>query len=197
MSGYTGGGNAVIDEGAVVGYRHRDDADPTRLGDDARVRRGTVIYADVTIGDGFNTGHNALVREDTAVGDEVLVGTDTVIDGTTVIGSHVSLQTGVYVPTNTDIGDNVFLGPRVVLTNDPYPVRRDVEMSGPTIEDGASIGANATILPGVTVGENAFVAAGAVVTRDVPSDTLAVGTPAQHRPLPDALAGENQLRDDI
>lgn len=195
MSGYTGGEDAVIDEGAVVGYRHRDDADPTRLGDGARVRRGTIVYADVTIGDGFNTGHNALVREDTAIGDDVLVGTDTVIDGTTVIGSHVSLQTSVYVPTHTEIGDNVFLGPHAVLTNDPYPVRRDVEMVGPTIEDGASVGANATVLPGVTVGEDAFVAAGAVVTQDVPPDTLAVGSPAQHRSLPDALAGGNSLHD--
>ena len=195
MSGYTGGEDAVIDEEAVVGYRHRDDADPTRLGNDARIRRGTIVYADVTIGDGFNTGHDALVREDTALGDDVLVGTKTVIDGTTVVGSHVSLQTGVYVPTHTDIGDSVFLGPHAVLTNDPYPVRRDVEMEGPTVEDGASVGANATILPEVTVGENAFVAAGAVVTRDVPPETLAVGSPAQHRPLPDDLAGGNQLRD--
>nr|WP_290812371.1 acyltransferase [Halovivax sp.] len=91
------------------------------------------------------------------------------------------------------MGSNVFVGPGAVLTNDQYPIRRDVDLEGPTIEDGASIGANATILPGVTIGENAFVAAGSVVTDDVPPDTLAVGAPASTRTLPETLEGPNQL----
>ena len=66
-------------------------------------------------------------------------------------------------------------------------------MVGPTIEDGASIGANATILPGVTVGEDAFVAAGAVVTEDVPAGMLARGVPATHHPLPEPLDGPNLI----
>lgn len=185
--------SVTIEPGATVGHRYSEDAEPAVIGDDATVRSGTIIYDDVRIGDGFTTGHNALVREGTEIGDDVVVGTGTVIDGMTTIGSHVSLQTGVYVPTNTTIGDNVFIGPRAVLTNDPYPVRREVELVGPTIEDGASIGANVTLLPGVTVGEGAFVAAGAVVTRDVPPNTLAVGVPAEHRPLPEPLQGGNLL----
>ncbi|WP_394348236.1 DapH/DapD/GlmU-related protein [Halorubrum sp. SS7] len=55
-------------------------------------------FADVRAGDGFTTGHNALVREGTELGDDVLVGTNSVIDGETTVGSHVSLQTNVYVP---------------------------------------------------------------------------------------------------
>jgi len=105
----------------------------------------------------------------------------------------VSLQTGVYVPPQTTIGDNVFVGPNAVLTNDPHPVRTEKDLEGPTVRDHASIGANATVLPGITVGEGAFVAAGAVVTRDVPARTLAVGVPAEHRPLPAELTGGNQL----
>ncbi len=120
----------------------------------------------------------------------MLVGTKTVIDGQTTIGSHVSLQTNVYVPTQTTIGDNVFVGPGAVLTNDEYPVRSDAALEGPTIRDGASVGANATLLPGVAVGENAFVAAGAVVTSDVPPNTLAVGSPAETQPLPAPLEAE-------
>ncbi|WP_101298258.1 acyltransferase [Halegenticoccus soli] len=193
MGWYHAGTDCQIDDGATVGYLHREDVSPAELGDRARVRQGTIIYADVRIGDDFVTGHNALIREDTTIGDGVVVGTDAVIDGTTTVGSHVSMQTGVYVPTHTTIGSNVFLGPRATLTNDPYPVRRDVEMRGPTIEDGVSIGANATILPGVTVGEGAFVAAGAVVTKDVPPNALAVGAPARHEPLPDELDAENTL----
>jgi acetyltransferase-like isoleucine patch superfamily enzyme len=100
----------------------------------------------------------------------------------------------VYVPPATTIGDDVFVGPRAVLTNDPYPIRKDVDLDGPTLEDHVSIGANATLLPGVTVGEGAFVAAGAVVTDDVPPETLAVGNPAQSRDLPAELDGRNQIR---
>ncbi|MFC7164564.1 acyltransferase [Halospeciosus flavus] len=166
---------------------------PTELGDHAVVRSGTVVYGDVTAGDGFTTGHNALVREETTLGDDVLVGTNTVVDGATEIGSRVSLQTNVYLPRETTLGDDVFVGPGAVLTNDPYPVRQSVDLAGPTLEDGVSVGANATLLPDVTVGEGAFVAAGSVVTEDVPERTLAVGAPADHRPLPEALRGVNDL----
>ena len=168
-----------------------DWKNPTRIGDRATIRSGTVIYGDVTVGDDFTTGHDVLVREDTKVGDDVLVGTGTVVDGTTTIGSEVSVQTGVYVPPETTIADRVFLGPRAVLTNDPYPLRTAEPLEGPKLEPDVSIGANATLLPGVTVGRGAFVAAGAVVTDDVPARTLAVGTPAIQRPLPPELEGRN------
>jgi acetyltransferase-like isoleucine patch superfamily enzyme len=187
------GARSHIDDGATVGYVHDADAHPAELGDDATVRAGTIVYAETTIGDDFTTGHNALVREDTTIGDDVLVGTDTTIDGSATVGSHVSLQTGVYVPTHTDIGSRVFVGPRAVLTNDPHPVRREADLAGPTLEDGVSVGANATLLPDVTVGEDAFVAAGAVVTEDVPPETLAVGVPARHEPLPETLTGANEI----
>lgn len=187
------GARSQIDESAIVGYVHSPDARPAKLGDDATVRAGTIVYADVDIGDGFTTGHNALIREDTTMRDDVLVGTDTVIDGSCTIGSHVSLQTGVYIPTYTDIGDQVFVGPRAVFTNDPYPIRREADLVGPTLGDHVSIGANATLLPGVEVGEGSFVAAGAVVVKDVPPGTLAVGVPARYEPLPDALDGENTI----
>jgi len=187
------GDDCDVSPDATVGHRHREDASPPVLGDRATVRSGTIVYADVEVGDDFTTGHDVLVREDTRIGDDVVVGTDTVIDGTTTIGSHVSLQTGVYVPTNTAIGDEVFVGPHAVLTNDLYPIREDVDLVGPTLDDHVSVGANATLLPDVTVGEGSFVAAGAVVTEDVPPETLAVGAPAQHRELPDRLDGGNDI----
>ncbi|SNZ16965.1 Acetyltransferase (isoleucine patch superfamily) [Natronoarchaeum philippinense] len=176
---------------ATVGTPGDDDV--PEIGAGATIRSGTIIYSDVMIGDRFQTGHNALIREDTVIGDDVVVGTNTVVDGTTTIGSEVSLQTGVYVPPYTEIGDQVFLGPHAVCTNDPYPIRRDVDLVGPTLEDHVSIGANAVLLPGVTVGEGSFVAAGAVVTEDVPPETLAVGAPASHEPLPEPLDGQNTI----
>ena len=187
------GDDVSVAETAVVGHLYADEKSPAVVGDRGTVRGGTIIYCDVVVGDRFNSGHDALVREQTTIGDDVLVGTKTVIDGYTDIGSNVSLQTGVYVPSYTTIGDEVFLGPHAVLTNDPYPIRRDVSLDGPTIENGASVAANATLLPGVTVGQNSFIAAGAVVTDDVPANTLAIGAPAEHRSLPAELEGGNQL----
>jgi acetyltransferase-like isoleucine patch superfamily enzyme len=170
------------------------DADEraARIGDGATIRSGTIIYPDVRIGRNLTTGHNAIIREDTTVGHDVIVGTNTVVDGTCTVGDWVSMQTGVYVPPETEIGDSVFLGPHAVLTNDPYPLRTDVGLSGPTLERHASVGANATVLPDVTVGERAFVAAGSVVTEDVPPETLAAGVPAEHHSLPENLDGENE-----
>ncbi len=186
------GTQCSIDDDVTIGYGDFDE--PTRLGDESTIRSGSVIYGDVTIGRDFRTGHDVLVREGTTIGDDVLVGTKTVIDGNTKIGSHVSLQSNVYVPTETEIGSNVFVGPGTVMTNDEYPIRAEAELDGPTIEDGASVGANATILPGVTIGENAFVGAGAIVTDDVPANRLAVGAPARIRSLPEMLSGPNQLQ---
>ena len=193
MVRYRLGRDADVAASATLGYGADDEETGTCIGSDATIRGGATIYGDVEIGDRFATGHNVLVREGTTIGDDVVVGTNTVIDGNVTIGSEVSLQTGVYVPRETVIGDRVFVGPNAVLTNDPHPVRTDVDLQGPTVEDGVSVGANATILPGVTVGEEAFVAAGAIVTEDVPPRTLAVGAPAEHRPLPEKLRGENVL----
>ena len=187
------GRDASVDPTALVGYRYASDAGPTVVGDDARVRANTVVYGDVAIGDGFATGHGALVREETTVGDDVLVGTNAVLDGRVDVGSHVSLQSGVYIPRETVVGDHVFAGPGATLTNDPYPLRKEVELAGPTLERGVTVGANATVLPDVTVGARSFVAAGSVVTDDVPPDTLAVGVPAEHRELPPVLQGGNRI----
>jgi acetyltransferase-like isoleucine patch superfamily enzyme len=178
---------------ATVEYGDGAAGTPT-IGEGATVRSGSVIYADVRIGRDFVTGHNVLVRAGVDIGDDVLVGTNAVLDGECTIGDRVSMQTGVYVPPYSTIGDDVFLGPHAVLTNDPYPLRTEEALEGPTLEADVSIGANATLLPDVTVGERSFVAAGAVVTRDVPPDTLARGVPAEHEPLPDRLAGGNDRR---
>lgn len=187
------GKHCHVDDDVSLGCAFGDHGRPTVIGDDATIRSGSVIYADVEVGDRLTTGHNVLLRERSRLGDDVLVGTNAVIDGRVSVGSRVSFQTGVYVPPETTIGDDVFVGPGAVLTNDPYPIRTAAELDGPTIEAHASIGANATVLPGVTIGSGAFVAAGSVVTRDVPPRTLAVGTPAESRELPAALEGGNDI----
>lgn len=178
----------------TIGYQYKPSAGPTHIGSNSKIRSGTIIYADVDIGERCQTGHRVTIREETTIGDSVLLGTNVVVDGRVTIGSRVSLQTGVYLPPGTTLGDDVFIGPYAVLMNDPYPLRVETELDGPTIADHVTIGANASILPGVTIGKGAFIAAGAVVTGDVPAGTLAVGNPAEHRPLPEHLQGGNVHR---
>lgn len=187
------GGPNEISTNTTIGYSYNTDVGSTSIGQASTIRSGSIIYADVTAGRELVTGHNVLIREDTSIGENVVIGTNTVIDGGVDIGSNVSIQTGVYVPPETTIGDGVFIGPCAVLTNDPYPVRQDSHLTGPTIEDHVSIGANATILPGVRLGEGSFVGAGSVVTDNVPPETLAIGVPATHRPLPEPLTGGNEI----
>lgn len=179
----------------MTGNRSRatPGGEQTSIGTNPTVRSGSVIYGDVHIGDNLTTGHGVLIREGTVIGDDVLIGTNSVIDGSVEIGSRVSIQTGAYVPPGTTIGDDVFIGPGAVLTNDPFPIRTDTELVGPTIADSASVGANATLLPGVEIGSGAFVGAGSVVTNDVPPWTLAVGVPAEQRSLPAELDAENDI----
>ncbi|MDD1729841.1 MAG: N-acetyltransferase [Methanospirillum sp.] len=187
------GQNITIFESVILGFPARchlglNSFTGCTIGDNATLRPGTTIYADVTIGESFSSGHNVIIREQTIIGDHVSVGTGSIIEGYSSIGSRVNLQSLVYIPTQTTIGDDVFIGPNTVLTNDRYPPRKDARMEGPVIQERARIGANVTILPGVIIGEDALVAAGSVVTKDVPASMLAIGSPARHKPLPAGAA---------
>lgn len=181
----------VVDEHCLIGGGPGPGS--VTLGAGSHVRSGSVIYAGVRAGKRFRTGHNVLVREGTRAGDDVLVGTGVIIEGHVTIGSRVSIQSRVFIPSNTRIGNDVFIGPGATLTNDRYPIRSKALLRGPTIEDGASIGGAAVLLPGVRIGSGAFVAAGAVVTRDVPPGTLAIGVPARTVPLPAKLMKPNRI----
>ncbi len=194
------GNNVVVQDSVFIGlpsrlFLSKDETEwpETVIGNNAIIRSGTKIYCAVKIGNDFKTGHNVMIREETLIGDNVLIGTNTVIDGTTKIGSNVSIQSMVYIPTDSIIEDNVFIGPNAVLTNDKYPIRIKVKLVGPILKKGVTLGANSTILPGCTVGEGSVVAAGAVVTKDVPAWSLAVGSPARIKDLPDNLNKLNMI----
>ncbi|HWQ64837.1 MAG TPA: acyltransferase [Methanospirillum sp.] len=183
------GQNLTIFEPVILGFPARyhlgmESYTGCTIGDNSTLRPGTTIYADVTIGESFSSGHNVMIREQTIIGNQVSIGTGSIIEGYSTIGNRANLQSLVYIPTNTTIGDDVFIGPNTVLTNDRYPPKKDALMEGPVIYRRARIGANVTILPGVRIGENALVAAGSVVTKDVPPEMLAIGSPARHKPLP-------------
>ncbi|MDD5616275.1 MAG: DapH/DapD/GlmU-related protein [Candidatus Methanoperedens sp.] len=202
------GKNAIIGERVMIGYpaadilkiaassgKSLDDMEfkGAVIGDNAVIRSNSTIYADVQIGNNLRTGHNILIREKTKIGNDVLIGTNTIIDGHTTIGNNVSIQGNVYIPLNVTIEDKVFIGPCAVLTNDKYPVRKKTDLPGPILRRGASIGANATLLPEVEIGEGAMVAAGALVSKDVPPWKLAVGFPAKIIELPEELKILNNI----
>lgn len=97
------------------------------------------------------------------------------------IGDRVTVKCGVQLWDGITVEDDVFIGPNATFTNDPFPRsrRRPQAFARTTIERGASIGANATILPGLTIGRGAMVGAGAVVTRSVPAWAIVAGNPAR------------------
>lgn len=180
------GEGTVIDGPCIIGKppRGREAGElVTRIGGGGHIRPFTVIYAGVTIGDRLQTGQGASIREDNILGDDVSIGTNAALEFGNRVGNDVRIHTGCFLEMVT-IGDHVFVGPNVVFTDDPHPMRcpRYQEcLGGVVVHDLVKIGANATILPGVKIGKGAFVGAGSVVTRPVPEGKVVTGVPARVR----------------
>lgn len=184
------GAHAQVDADVILGYRYPGDSHPTRIGDYAIIRSGSIIYADTTIGHRFQCGHQVLIRAEVVIGHRCVVHHKCTLEGRLRLGDGVKIMAHVYLPSRTQVGSMVFIGPGTTFLNARYPMREG-SVQGATVEDHVTIGGGVTICPGVTIGRGAFIAAGAVVNKDVPSDTLAVGVPARHRPLPAGLPREN------
>lgn len=124
---------------------------------------------------------NAQIRENVEIGRNCIIGKDTYIDYGVKIGNCVKIQNGVSVFNGVTIEDHVFVGPNAAFTNDYYPRAFDVgwQVSETLVKEGASIGANATIVCNTVIGRYAMVGAGSVVTKDVPDYALVVGNPAR------------------
>jgi UDP-2-acetamido-3-amino-2,3-dideoxy-glucuronate N-acetyltransferase len=114
---------------------------------------------------------------DCRIGEECTIHAPVWIGDKVKIGNRCKVQAFAFLPEGVTLGDDVFIGPHVCFTNDKYPPSDVLEET--LVEDGVSIGANATILPGIVIGKRARIGAGAIVTRDVPSDALIVGEPGR------------------
>lgn len=116
------------------------------------------------------------------IGNNCNINSHVFIENKVKIGNNVTIKSGVQLWDGIEIEDNVFIGPNATFTNDSIPKSKVYPESFPLTKvlKGASIGANATILPGICIGQHALVAAGAVVTKDVPDYALVVGNPAKH-----------------
>ncbi|MEM4761358.1 MAG: acyltransferase, partial [Thermofilum sp.] len=140
-----------------------------------------VVEEGAVIGEGTRIWHFAHVRRGARIGSRCNIGKDVYIDENVVIGNGVKIQNGVSVYRGVTLENNVFVGPYAVFTNDKYPraFSTDWVVVPTLVKEGASIGANATIVCGVTIGRYAMVAAGSVVTKDVPDHGLVMGNPAR------------------
>lgn len=142
---------AIVDEGA-------------QIGDDSRVWHWVHVCGGAQIGRGCSLGQNVFVGNRVAIGD------------------NVKIQNNVSVYDDVTLEDGVFCGPSMVFTNVYNPrarVERKSEYRPTLVREGATLGANCTIVCGVTIGAHAFVGAGSVIIRDVPDHALMVGNPAR------------------
>ena len=148
------------------------------------IHKSSYVDEDCHIGQGTKIWHFSHIMSKSVIGMNCNIGQNVVISPKVRLGDNVKVQNNVSIYTGVECEDNVFLGPSMVFTNVINPrsniVRRN-EFKKTIVREGASIGANATIICGVEIGKFSFVGAGSVVTKDVKDYELVYGNPSVHK----------------
>lgn len=149
--------------------KHGSSIHPLSICESKKIGRGTRIWAFSHVLPSAEIGENCNICENVFIENSVKV------------GNNVTIKNGVQIWDGISIEDDVFIGPNVTFCNDKYPRsgNRNFNLLPTTIKHGASIGANATILPGIQIGQFAIVGAGSVVTKDVHDYQVVAGNPAK------------------
>ncbi len=133
------------------------------------------------IGGGTLIWQFCVILPNAKIGKNCNICAQVLIEGDVVVGDNVTIKSGVQLWDGVRIENDVFIGPNATFANDLFPRSKQypTKFLQTIVKAGASVGANATILPGITIGENAMVGAGAVVTKDVPAMAVVAGNPAK------------------
>ncbi|MBK3394398.1 N-acetyltransferase [Psychrobacter sp. M9-54-1] len=146
------------------------------------IHESAIIDAGATIGKDSRVWHFVHICAEAKIGERCSMGQNVFIGNKVIIGNDCKIQNNVSVYDNVTLEDGVFCGPSMVFTNVYNPrslIERKDEYLNTLVKEGATLGANCTIVCGVTIGEYSFVGAGALVNRDVPNYALMVGVPAK------------------
>lgn len=146
------------------------------------VHETAIVESGSKVGFGTKIWHHSHVRNGSVIGEHCVIGKNVYVDEAAVIGNRCKIQNNVSVYHGVVIANDVFVGPSATFTNDLVPRAFNIEwqITPTTVDTGASIGANATIVCGARLGRYCMVAAGATVTHDVRPHQLVAGTPARH-----------------
>lgn len=141
----------------------------------------TAIVESSSVGDGTRVWAFAHILPGAQVGRDCNICDHTFIENDVIVGDRVTIKCGVQLWDGVRIEDDVFIGPNATFTNDDFPRsrRRPEQFLSTVVKKGASVGANATILPGITIEEHAMIGAGAVITRNVPRNAVVSGNPGR------------------
>lgn len=148
------------------------------------INEHAVVDDNVEIGENTKIWHFTHVQAGSKIGKKCILGQNVNIANNVTIGNFVKIQNNVSVYEGVELEDYVFCGPSMVFTNILNPRSKYPQVGAEfyiktLVKEGASLGANSTIVCGITIGRFAFVGAGAVVTKDVPDFALVVGNPAK------------------
>jgi acetyltransferase-like isoleucine patch superfamily enzyme len=148
---------------------------------ETRIHPSATIDPSAHIGEGSLVWVNVQVRENAEIGKRCVLSKDVYIDCNVSIGDECKIQNSVSVYDGVTIESKVFVGPNASFTNDKVPraFNTNWEITKTMVKQGASLGANCTVICGIVIGEYAMVAAGSVVTKDVSPYTLVAGNPAR------------------